>query len=74
MNTVNLVKDILRLHSIKMKFFVIVALFAGALAAPTSEIEPRAEYNPCPNGLYSSPVCADTDVLGLLCLTTVTRE
>jgi hypothetical protein len=51
-----------------MKFFAIVALFAGALAAPT------AEYNPCPNGLYSSPVCADTDVLGLLCLNTVTRE
>ncbi|TQW00908.1 hypothetical protein V2A60_001943 [Cordyceps javanica] len=51
-----------------MKFFAVAALFAGALAAPT-EIEARTyPTNLCPNGLYSNPVCADVDVLGLLCL------
>ncbi|KAM3482273.1 hypothetical protein MY8738_004112 [Beauveria namnaoensis] len=52
-----------------MKFFAVAALFAGALAMPTTEIEARTyPTNLCPNGLYSNPVCADVDVLGILCL------
>ncbi|KAM3448659.1 hypothetical protein NHJ6243_010086 [Beauveria neobassiana] len=52
-----------------MKFFAIAALFAGALAMPTTEIDARTNPSPlCPNGLYSNPVCADVDVLGILCL------
>ncbi|KAM3510921.1 hypothetical protein MY11210_005459 [Beauveria gryllotalpidicola] len=52
-----------------MKFFAVAALFAGALAMPTADIEARTGSSPlCPNGLYSNPVCADVDVLGILCL------
>ncbi|KAM3453231.1 hypothetical protein NHJ6243_009180 [Beauveria neobassiana] len=52
-----------------MKFFAIAALFAGALAMPTTEIDARTNGSPlCPIGLYSNPVCADLDVLGILCL------
>ncbi|KAM3542193.1 hypothetical protein ARSEF1564_004860 [Beauveria bassiana] len=51
-----------------MKFFAIAALFAGALAMPTTEIDARTNSPLCPNGLYSNPVCADVDVLGILCL------
>ncbi|OAA59913.1 Hydrophobin 2 [Cordyceps fumosorosea ARSEF 2679] len=55
-----------------MKFFAVAALFAGALAAPTVEVEARTNSSPvCPNGLYSNPVCADVDVLGILCLNAV---
>lgn len=59
-----------------MKFIAVAALFAGALAAPT-EIDIRTN-NPsgplCNPGLYSNPVCADVDVLGVACLNSVTRE
>ncbi|KAM3529637.1 hypothetical protein NHJ13051_001772 [Beauveria bassiana] len=51
-----------------MKFFAIAALFAGALAMPTTEIDARTDSPVCPDGLYSNPVCADVDVLGILCL------
>ncbi|OAA42533.1 Hydrophobin 2 [Beauveria brongniartii RCEF 3172] len=53
-----------------MKFFAVAALFAGAIAMPTAEIEARTYTNPevCPNGLYSNLVCADVDVFGILCL------
>ncbi|EJP68103.1 Cell wall protein qid3 [Beauveria bassiana] len=51
-----------------MKFFAIAALFAGALAMPTTEIEARTDKAVCPSGLYSNLVCADVDVLGILCL------
>ncbi|KAJ6789907.1 hypothetical protein PWT90_03421 [Aphanocladium album] len=52
-----------------MKFFAVAALFAGALAAPTEmEVRTNTPVNLCPNGLYSNPVCADVDVLGILCL------
>ncbi|KAM0741680.1 hypothetical protein ACQRIT_004537 [Beauveria bassiana] len=55
-----------------MKFFAIAALFAGALAMPTTEIDARTNNSPvCPNGLYSNPVCADVDVLQILCLNSV---
>ncbi|ATY62608.1 Hydrophobin 2 [Cordyceps militaris] len=54
-----------------MKFFVVAALFAGALAAPT-ELEARTyPVVLCPEGLYANPVCADVDVLGILCLNAV---
>ncbi len=58
-----------------MKFFAVAALFAGALAAPTVELQTRTYTNPtlCPNGLYSNLVCADVDVLGILCLNAVSR-
>ncbi|KAM3526806.1 hypothetical protein MY4038_006673 [Beauveria bassiana] len=55
-----------------MKFFAIAALFAGALAMPTTEIDARTNSSLCPNGLYSNPVCADVDVLGILCLNVAT--
>ncbi|PQK17230.1 hypothetical protein BB8028_0007g04250 [Beauveria bassiana] len=56
-----------------MKFFAIAALFAGALAMPTAEIEARTytDKTICPNGLYSNLVCADVDVLGVACLNAV---
>ncbi|PMB64752.1 Cryparin [Beauveria bassiana] len=53
-----------------MKFFAIAALFAGALAMPTAEIEARTytDKTICPNGLYSNLVCADVNILGVACL------
>lgn len=57
-----------------MKFFVVAALFAGALAAPT-ELDARTYPTTlCPNGLYSNPVCADVDALGVVCLNSVVRK
>lgn len=57
-----------------MKFFAVAALAAGALAAP-AELMARTYTNAqiCPNGLYSNLVCADVDVLGILCLNAVSR-
>ncbi|CZT21430.1 related to trihydrophobin precursor [Ramularia collo-cygni] len=55
-----------------MQFFTIAALFASAFAAPVAEIEARQDAQICPSGLYSTLVCANVDVLGVLCLDAVT--
>ncbi|KAI1755750.1 hydrophobin-like protein [Xylaria castorea] len=44
-------------------FVAIFGLLAAAVSAtPTYNPTP---YHPCPNGLYSSPQCCATDVLGV---------
>ncbi|KAL7893777.1 hydrophobin [Trichoderma sp. TUCIM 5745] len=54
-----------------MKLFIAAVLFTLGLAAPVTEIQPRAiavggRFS-CPGGLTnSSPMCCSTNVLGLL--------
>ncbi|KAK5991789.1 Cell wall protein qid3 [Cladobotryum mycophilum] len=45
-----------------MQFFAVAALFAGALAVPTSN---TGSGPVCPVGLFSVPQCCATDVLGV---------
>jgi hypothetical protein len=56
--------------SVKMQFFAIAAIFAGAvMASPTPGLNLV-----CPPGLYSNAQCCGTGVLDLLRLDCSTRE
>lgn len=53
-----------------MKFFAALALISGAIAGPIA----ARHDSPCPDGLYSVPVCAAVDVLHAACLDAYVRK
>lgn len=61
-----------------MKFLLVAALFAGALAVPTGGGDGGGDHSPSPfcpfGGLFGNAQCCATDILGIADLDCQTRE